>query len=589
MRSALARLLLVAALLPPSAPADAVVEPAPQSSAARLGSSDVTIDFSAVTDEGQPVLDLDAGDLALRVNGRARAITSLQIVRAGTPAGATPALPPPFATNVVSEAGRDVLLVLDDESIAPGREQPLKDAIAELLANLSPRDRVGLLSVRRGGILLNLSTDRRAIRTALTALRGQAGGSQTAIDLVCRTRTTLQALSAILGGIRGGSPATLVFFSAALASPDSERNARIGADSGLCQLRTEDFQEIAASTLRSQATFYVVHLLGGSGSMSSANSLAAGLEHLAGTAGGELIRLTGTNPTAVDRIARETAARYILAFEPDPSERTGATQPLELRVNRDRVRLRVRPAVTIPAPSARTAPPTPNELLRVADVSRELPLRAAAYPSRVGGDDKVKLVTLFEPADAGIELTSAAVGLFDERGRLTAQWTAEPADLARLPATAALMVAPGTYRLRVAAVDASGRAGTADTDVRAELAPADPVRLSGLVLGVPANGSFAPKLQFGADPAAVGYLEVYGASRTATVTARLELAASASATPMAAVPATVSVAGSDALRIAYAGFGITALPPGDFLVRAVVSVDGKEVGRAVHTLRKVAP
>ena len=587
MRSALARALLVAALLHPITPAGAFAEPAPQTPVSS-GTSPVTIGFSAVTDEGQPVLDLEAGDLALRVNGRAHAITSLQVVQADS--RTTPPLPPPFATNVVSEAGRDVLLILDDESIAPGREQPVKDAIAELLTNLSPRDRVGLLSVRRGGVLLNLSTDRGPLRAALAALRGQAAGNQTAIDLVCRTRTTLQALSAILASVRGGSPTTIVFFSAALASPESERNARIGADSGLCQLRTEDFQEIAANAARSQANFYVVHLLGGSGSMSSANSLAAGLEHLAGTAGGDLIRLTGTNPTAVDRIARETAAYYILGFEPDPSERTGAPQQLEVRVSRERVRLRVPPAVTIPVVRARAAPVTPKELLRVADVSRELPIRAAAYPSRVAGDDKVKLVALFEPAEPGIQLTSAAVGLFDERGRMAAQWTAEPADLAHPPAMAALLVAPGAYRLRVAALDSSGRAGTADIDLRAELAPADPVRLSGLVLGVPANGSFAPKLQFGAEPSAVGYLEVYGAPRAATVTARLELAASGTAVPMATVPATVSTtAGSDALRIAYGGFGITALPPGDFLVRAVVSVDGREVGRAVHTLRKVAP
>jgi hypothetical protein len=59
--------------------------------------------------------------------------------------------------------------------------------------------------------------------------------------------------------------------------------------------------------------------------------------------------------------------------------------------------------------------------------------------------------------------------------------------------------------MRVAAVDAVGRAGAVDTNVIAELVDAPPVKLSGMVLGVSdASGAFSPRLQFAGDPGAFG-------------------------------------------------------------------------------------
>ena len=40
------------------------------------------------------------------------------------------------------------------------------------------------------------------------------------------------------------------------------------------------------------------------------------------------------------------------------------------------------------------------------------------------------------------------------------------------------------------------------------------------------------------------------------------------------------------MRIAFGGFSIATLEPGDYQMRAVVSLDGKPVGRVVRTLRK---
>ena len=141
--------------------------------------------------------------------------------------------------------------------------------------------------------------------------------------------------------------------------------------------------------------------------------------------------------------------------------------------------------------------------------------------------------------------------------------------------------------MRVAAVDSNGRAGTADYTLAAELTPAATMRLSTLVVGAPKAGSFAPQLHFGAaDAAAAGYLEIYGVPKGGTVTVMLELAPSEDAPALGSTPAQVVPGEAEDMRRAVGGFSIAALPAGDHVMRAVVSLDGKVVGRAVRTMRK---
>src|SRR5262249_3104906 len=111
------------------------------------------LDFRAIGEDGRPVVDLKSADVALKVDGKAREIRSLQLVTtaSGDGAASKPALAQPFSTNAQGETGRDLLLVIDEESIDAGREQPINNAIGFLLGTLTPRDRVGLISVRRGG------------------------------------------------------------------------------------------------------------------------------------------------------------------------------------------------------------------------------------------------------------------------------------------------------------------------------------------------------------------------------------------------------------------------------------------------------
>ena len=548
----------------------------------------VRIDFRAVGADGQPVLDLKPAEVTLRIGGKARELRALDLVRASEGGGeATTPVPaaPPFATNIATPAaGRTILLAVDDESVAPGRDQALKAAMLRIVAGVGPRDRVGLLSVSRANPLnVPAGTDHATVRSAVEKLAGIAS-TETPEVFRCRTSVTLNALQAIFTASTGETPITVVFFTASLMQP-GEAIGRMATSSDLCRVTTENFERVGQAAASSRAHFYVVHYV--DGTTMPATEAAAGIESLAGVTGTETFRLVGSGDAFADRVLHETSAYYFASFEPEPGDRSGTSQRVELRVAREGVKVRARPGLTLARAEGKSGgKASPRDMLRVPTVYTDLPIRAAGFASRNPGDDKLRVIALFEPIDPAAKLTGASVGLFAADGKLTSQWTAQEAELSRSPIVAALTVPKGTYRMRVATVDGSGRGGTADSTLVAEMGSAGPIQMSAMMVGVAQNG-FAPKLLFGPqDLAAVGYLEIYGVPKGAAVTATLELAPSEDAPAIASTPATVGPGKDQDARLVYGGFTIEALPPGDVVMRALLSLDGKVVGRAVRTMRK---
>ncbi len=550
----------------------------------------VRIEFRALGPDGQPILDLRPDEVTLRVAGRPREVRALELVRPGGAAASRRPVPLPFADNAIGHATRDILIVLDEDSIAPGREQPVREAVRHLVRLLPAEDRIGLTSVPLGRANLGPTTDHDQVLSTLAGLASRAQVGETTSDLNCRTRLTLDALERVFALAGGELPPTVVFFSVGLARP-AETFAQLRVASDLCEVRTEHFRQLGVLAVASRVSLYVVHVMDERELPGpAAADLAAGLESLAGVAGGELVRVLGDAATTMERVARELSAFYVAAFEPEASERDGSSRRVEVRVDRPGVKVRALPEIAIARPRPRTAatrPPNPREMLRVGRAYRDLPLRAASFAARNPGDDKVKIVTLFEPGEPATRLTSAAVGLFNQDGKLTAQWTAQGDDVARLPVVAALVASRGTYRVRVAAVDAAGRRGTVDEQIEATVPRAGPVTLNPLLLGVVPDGAFAPRLQFADEQAAVAYLEVLGATRAIDLTVWFELAESEQAPALVTVPAQSPGPSSGDFRITYGVLPIAPLPPGDYLVRAVVQVDGQVVGRMTRTLRKV--
>ena len=101
----------------------------------------IRVDFQVIGAEGQPIADLKADEVAIRVGGRARSIKELQFVKVpGAGGGAAPAaVPAPFGTNAGGGGeGRQVALVIEDETLPPGGERNLREAIGAVPRQARP-------------------------------------------------------------------------------------------------------------------------------------------------------------------------------------------------------------------------------------------------------------------------------------------------------------------------------------------------------------------------------------------------------------------------------------------------------------------
>jgi hypothetical protein len=557
-----------------------------------------TFEFRVLGPDNQPLVDVKAPEVTLKVNGRVREIRSLQLYRSDpAPSGAAGAAraaahPPqpaePFGSNYVSGPGREVLIVVDDDSFGTGRERTLKPALGNLLATLNANDRAGLISIPTGAINIAPTRQHDVVEAALAAMVGREGKSDTTSDRYCRALITLSSLQGLLERYAGANPATMVFFSGGMVAPNTEFTTKVGQPGETCELRSKNFQDIGLLAQKVPVDFRVAYIPEDtSGGTGTSNELQAGLESLAGVTGNAMVSLAGESDRLMTQLADETSAYYVATFDIDPAERKGSPYRVDLKVSRDGAKLRARQYVTFERDGGGKQGPSLKDLIKVASVSRELPLRATAFSAREAGSDKLKLVTLFEPRDAFSTLTEATVAVFDGAGTLTAQWTAGADNLRRSPVTAGLLVKPGRYRVRVAAIDADGRRGTVDHVVAVELVPAGASTLSALVLGSRTADGFKPRLLFGREDAMVfGYVEVYNVPKDAQIGSLLELAATVDGPAEITAPTTMSAAGQGDMRILMGSIPISALAPGDYVLRLNVSVAGQPIGRVVRTLRK---
>jgi VWFA-related protein len=545
----------------------------------KSGVSLVSLDFLAVGRDGQPVADLKAEEVALKIGGRARPLAAFNLIEVGAdaaPSSVSP-LPPPFGSNVQTRDTRAFVLVVDNDSFRVGTERALREAADTFLDSLAPTDRVALVTMPYGGTRVNLTTEQEAVRASLAGIIGQAPTAESAEDMACRSRRTLDSLRGLFEGLVGNpSAVTVAFFSASMVGPN-EQVIRSQQTVARCALLTETFTQVGAAAADAGARLYIVEPVG------IANQIA-GLDHLAGVTGGVRLALGRTGDSAFTRMLRETSAFYRAAFEPEPSQRTGNVHRVELKVSRPDVTVRVRPSIRIDRGDGKGAA-TPKDLLRRSTVVRDLPLRVTGFASRESGQKNLKVVAVAEPADGVTPLASAALGLVDSAGKLIAQALVEANELkAGQPVIAAMLAPPGTYRLRFAATDAAGRIGTSDYELAAELRQAGPLQLSGLVLGL-SRGGFVPRLQFSREPVAIAYLELYGGTPGQPVSAVFELARTLNGPPMVSMPGTLSAVGDH--YSATAPIPIGTLSPGDYIVRATVGAVGEPSTRVERTLRKV--
>jgi VWFA-related protein len=564
----------------------------------------VLVDFLATDRAGQPVLDLTPAEVVLKIDGRARPVVSLQMIDVSGASGAGPAapddrIPPPFGSNVASPA-RSVVVLIDDDSIRPGRERDTLAAAGELLDRLPPHARV-VIATPHGGWKNRLTTDRADARRVLAEISGRAFNGD---DVECRTRVTLDAVGATLAAFGGDDAPTILVISGGLAGPRQEATsgnrqlagATAGVPARTCDLRLEDFLKLRDAAAATRAHLYVIQpddvLVSSNMEQSSAApiDLQDGLNTLAGVTGGKLIHLTPASGNPLIGAERESSAYYLAGFERTAAEAAGASHRLEVQVTRPQVTVVRRTPIKFDRPVTRTngpEPTTPAGMVRDPAIRRALPLPSAGYASRNADPAApVRILVFAETLRPGADLKSAAAALFDPQGRVVSEWTSSAAALGSGPILAALTGRPGTYRLRVAALDSEGRSGTADYFVDASLAQAGPLKMSALMLAVAQNGALRPALEFSTEQTALASLEVYGDRGGKNILATLEVAESLNGPSILTSPVGVTATREPDAFLLTASIPIGRLPPRDYVVRVTVNLQDHPQGRVVRTLRK---
>jgi hypothetical protein len=293
---------------------------------------------------------------------------------------------------------------------------------------------------------------------------------------------------------------------------------------------------------------------------------------------------------AMNRILAETSAYYVATLEPDPSDRPGQTQKLEVRTTREGVTARARSEVGFGRPGGRGGAGgpqkvSPRDMLRTPAAFSDVQARATAFVSRGKGDGMI-ILALVEPVDPLVKLTALSAGLVDPASKLVAQSTADEKQLAGYPVAMPMAAAAGKYRLRLAMTDAEGRSGAVDVDLDANLTPAGSLKLGSIILAAPRGQSYSPQMVFSADEVAL-QVELYG-QVTGQLSAKIEVAESTDGP--AVVTAQVGGQGtSEPDKFILNGkFAIDKLAPGDYVVRVVVQMEGQPEGKVYRTLRKVA-
>jgi hypothetical protein len=565
----------------------------------------LTIDFYALGADGAPITDLRPEEVAIKISGRQRGIQSLRLVKQGELpstdplAQLEPPAPPPFGTNDPAESGRTFVLVIEDESFRVGRERPIRSVINAFLGVLSPKDRVSLWTMPHGGMKVNLTTNHDRVNEAMQLIIGHGPDNETGSEAACRTRNTLEALEHMLSTMAGGEgPTTVVLFTSSMMGP--RRDAPVALAPGMCELRTQHFDRVGKMVASARAHLYIVQPedlvpggslanegIAGAGFTGSTNPLE-GMENLAGVTGGTRLAMTRHGDATLVNVARATASYYSAVIDGSSSD-IEAALGLDVKVSRPGVEVRSRAMFDVKKPRGSTAQPkSPAEMVRSSDMFVDLQMRATGFASLNSADGQMRIVSVAEPVDPSVKFVAMSTALFDVDGRLAGQFNSSEAELASTPAITAMVVPPGTYRLRVAATDAQGRTGAVDAEVVAEMARAGSLRLSSLVLGVSREGGFQPRLQFRSEPLAIAYLDIFGGKPGSAVAAVLEVSKTLNGPAIAANPLTLE-ATVDTQR--YRGMGsvpIGALPPGDYVARVIIGVEGEPLGRVYRSFRKVA-
>lgn len=618
-------------------------EPAP---AVRLAVDRVPVDVSIIGGDGQPVTGLAADDFTLDVDGRSRRLLSAEYVSAIREATAPAAAQATFSSNNAA-GGRLIMFVVDRGNIAPGRGRQAMEAASRFLARLTPADRVGLIAFPGPGPTIDFTANHAIVQSALPGLTGLtdtfpssyrigiseamaiAQGDRTMLNTVTQRecasapsteerdlcmRQVLAEANGIYSGVNERTQtalATLRIIVERLSQTTTPKTI-VYISEGLVLERPGDGTWLGPAAARGQVTIYALQLdvFGSDASTvrepvtpSRDRALAnEGLGIIAGSTRGSVLPVVGNADNAFARLALELSGYYLLSFEPESGDRDGKPHKIKVAVpRRSGIDVRARTQFSIDAPVNKTDEAILKETLQAPTLASEIGLKLATYTLRDPAGDKLRILMAAEIDRSGAPDGKLALAytLVDDRGRLVDTQIDRNVKVAATSETGVqkyfrfiLSDATGTLTLKIAVVDDRGRRGSVEHSFRAALTTIGEVRATDLLIADDrtASGSAAPVVAGEFTSGMVnGYIELYADATDVlkNTTVMFEVAQDAQARAIDGAAGRVQPATADAAnrRALEGSIPIALLPPGDYVVRAVISTDGRKVGQVTRPFR----
>jgi VWFA-related protein len=602
----------------------------------------VAIDVMALDAEGLPVTDLRPHEFVVKLDGTPRRVVS---ARYRSYAGQAPRegdetedTRPPFSSNHSFTPGRIVAIVVDQVQLGPGRSRILRALAEHFVPKLGPRDAAMVATLPGPNTRVPFTADRAKLSDALSTITGAARAGFPRIQLAeamayaqgdstwrqvterecpegraadsvimarncmlmleSEARAVLETFNAenmsLVNGLRGlvaslrqvPGPKRVVLLTAGFGDEGGSELPTLMQEADAARV---SFHVILLDTSREVSQARVQR-----GSSEERYARMAGAARLSGLSGGSLLRVVGDGESVAARLAGELSGDYALGFEAAAAEMNDAGHALSVEVTRPGVSARTWGRIRLQASASGKPEAVLAAALRSRDLYVDLPVKVATYALREPPSEKTKIVVAAELGDRSAPPPGVSVAflLSDGAGRVVATGFQPPSETA--PDHPALFLgsaqlAPGLYRLRLAALDANGRIGSVEHPVSANVAAAGGLEIGDLILAPSGSESGAPRPSVDLDlhgSDLVNYLELYAedsqvldaSSVTFRVLGRGEEDALLSA------PGDIrSEAGSRRLvqRTVEAGL----LPPGDYVAEAEIAVRGETVRRLSRPFR----
>jgi VWFA-related protein len=519
----------------------------------RAGVELISVDITALDNNGRQVTDLTAAEFEVEIDGGKRQVSTVEYVRSADPLrviGAPHKVVVPDETFSTSNAkgaprGRLIVLLIDQGNIRTGHARASMQSAKKFVDTLTPEDRVAVIAVPGPGELVDFTTNHDRVREALLRVVGtsdairsrfnlsvteamalymhsntqlasqvilrECTGAATGAELERCEREVEQDSAEMINEVRHRTQDSIHGMRSvlqSLAALEGPKSVILISEGLIFEGLGSETDELASIAADSRATLDVLLLDVPQFEASQARRpttpredrdlQVTGLEMLAGAARGSLYRINTSAEFAFDRISRSLDGYYLLGVESRPDDRNGRRHRIGVKSTRRGVTIRSRRTfLTSMSAKATTPADAVSRAIRSPLPINDLPMKVSTWTYKEPGSGKVRVLIASEVerlAGQALEYT-VGMAIVNKQGRGVApptevkQLTEKAGDPGTAVFSGMMLVDPGEYRLILSMADSEGRVGSVTRAVTAFQMDGPGISMGDLIVGAYGGGA----------------------------------------------------------------------------------------------------